>query len=165
MRTFLCALFPAIALAYIAFNKTNACVQPKKVANAKTIFPEPVHPLSYPPDSWSWFLQHLPAENKPIVDYRGNQIEDQDKHFAILTFDVGNTDLQQCADALIRLRSEYLYSQKKYTEIGFHFNSGIFYSWTDYCKGIRPVFRNRQQVLVNTQTASDMSHASLRKWL
>jgi hypothetical protein len=124
-----------------------------------------IHSLSYPPDSWPSFLQHLPTENKPIVDYKGNQIEDQEKHFAILTYDVGSADLQQCADALIRLRSEYLFSQKKYAQIGFHFNSGIYYRWTDYLKGIRPVFKNRQQVLAQTNAASDISHTSLRKWL
>lgn len=65
----------------------------------------------------------------------------------------------------MRLRSEYLFSQKKYTEIVFHLNSGIFYTWMDYCKGLRPAFRNRQQELVKTNDGSEISHASLRKWL
>lgn len=165
MRTFLCVLFSALALAYISFKKTNDLLQPKIVQIHKTALHQPVRPLPYPPGSWSWFLRHLPAENKPIVDYKGNQIENQEKRFAILTYDVGNADLQQCADALIRLRSEYLFGQKKYKEIGFHLNSGIFYSWTDYCNGLRPIFRNRKQVLAKTNAVTDISHTSLRKWL
>jgi len=150
MRLFIFILIPSISLAFLSNRQTNS---------------HPPHPLSYPPDSWQSFLQHLPTENKPIVDYRGNLIGDQEKHFAILTFDVGSSDLQQCADALIRLRSEYLYSQKKYAQIGFHFNSGIYYSLTDYLKGIRPVFKNRQQILAQTDRVSELSHISLIKWL
>jgi hypothetical protein len=122
-------------------------------------------PLNYPPESWPYFLQHLPAEHKPIVDYKGNLIENQEKHFAVLNFDIGNADLQQCADALMRIRAEYLFSKKKYSEIGFHFNYGIFYSWTDYLKGIRPILKDRKMILGQSAAASEVSHSSLRKYL
>lgn len=155
----------SISLAFISYKKTNRRLQPKTENTGKKVATKLVHPLSYPPDSWPSFLQHLPAENKPILDYKGNQIANQEKHFAILTYDVGTTDLQQCADALIRLRSEYLFSQKKYAQIGFHFNSGIYYRLTDYLSGIRPIFRKEQQIFAQTSAASELSHASLRKWL
>ena len=122
-------------------------------------------PLNYPPDSWPYFLQHLPAEHKPIVDYKGNLIGNQEKHFAVLSFDIGNADLQQCADALMRIRAEYLFSRMKYTEIGFHFNNGIFYSWTDYLNGLRPILKNRKIILGHAAAASVISHSSLRKYL
>ncbi len=156
MRLLIYVLVPAIALAFLSYKKTNSRQQPKTVKSRKTDTSQSARPLSYPPDSWPWFLQHLPTENKPILDYKGNQIDNQEKHFAILTYDVGSSDLQQCADALIRLRSEYLFSQKKYAQIGFHFNSGIYYSLADYLKGIRPIFIKRQQILAQTNKASDL---------
>ncbi len=122
-------------------------------------------PLVYPQNSWQYFLQHLPAEIGPILDFRGNPIDNQEKHYAILTFDVGRSDLQQCADALMRLRAEYLFSQKAFDRIGFHFNAGINYSFSDYLKGLRPVFRGRNQILSLTNMPSELSHASLRKYL
>jgi hypothetical protein len=124
-----------------------------------------LQPLSYPPDSWPFFLQHLPSADKPILDFTGKPIDNQEKHFRILTYDVGTSDLQQCADALMRVRTEYLFSRKKYDQIGFHFNSGIYFSYADYLKGIRPVFRGNHQVLLQTTPPAEIQHGSLRKYL
>jgi hypothetical protein len=165
MRILLFFLVPSMAMVFILSGRANSHNYPKIYKHAVGILPKPLRPLSYLPGSWTWFLQHLPTEDKPILDYRGNEIDNQEKHIAVLTYDVGSSDLQQCADALIRLRSEYLFIQKKYAQIGFHFNSGIYYRWTDYLKGIRPVFNGHQQVLAQTNAAVEQSHGSLRKWL
>jgi Domain of unknown function (4846) len=132
MRALIYILIPALTLISLSSKKINRHQQPKTGKVCKTDTSQAIRHVSYPPDSWPFFLQHLPTENKPIVDYKGNQIGNQEKHFAILTYDVGSSDLQQCADALMRMRSEYLFSQKKYAQIGFHLNSGIYYRWTDY---------------------------------
>lgn len=118
----------------------------------------------YDSNTWQYFLQHLPVIDKPIVDYKGNAIAYQQKHFGIIPYDVGTSDLQQCADALIRLRAEYLFQQKRYNEIGFHFVSGDYYSWRDYCKGLRPVPKGNGIKFINT-ASSEKTHESLRRYL
>ena len=120
--------------------------------------------VHYPPDSWQYFLQHLPIKEGPILDYQGNEISFQDKHVALINYDIGTTDLQQCADALMRLRAEYLFNQRRFSEIGFHFTSGDYYSWEEYCKGRRPRVRGNKVHLVTT-IPSAKTHESLRKYL
>jgi hypothetical protein len=118
----------------------------------------------YPKNSWQYFLQHLPTKNAPIIDYTGKPISNQAKHFAVIDYDVGTSDLQQCADALIRLRSEYLFAQKRYDEIGYHFCNGTYYSWNMYCKGLRPSF-NKNITHWTTVSSSEKTYTSLRKYL
>jgi hypothetical protein len=124
----------------------------------------PVTSKKHDVNSWQYFLQHLPVVDKPVVDYSGKPVNYQQKHAGIIPYDVGTTDLQQCADALIRLRAEYLFQQKRYDEIGFHFVSGDYYTWNDYCKGIRPVVKGRAVQFITT-TPSSKTHESLRRYL
>ena len=118
------------------------------------------------PNSFSEFLQNLPLApaGSPILDYAGNQISNQSEHIAIINYDVGTKDLQQCADATIRLRAEYLFQQKRFDEIGFHFTSGDYFSWTDYANGTRPIISGNSVSFSETANEDD-SYASFRKYL
>lgn len=114
--------------------------------------------------SWLYFLQNLPMKGGPILDYKGNVIANQQKHSAIINYDVGNKDLQQCADALMRLRAEYLFQQQRYHEIGFHFVNGIWYTWDQYCEGLK-VIPSGNDIKLARSSPSPYTHESLRKYL
>ena len=119
-----------------------------------------------PKDPWQNYLQNLkllPGKSE-ILDYTGNPIADQDSHVAIIDLDVGTKDLQQCADAIIRIRAEYLYKNKKYEDINFHFTSGDLYKWTDHAKGIRPVV-NGNQVRFVKRKPEDNSYSNFKNYL
>ena len=119
---------------------------------------------AFPPGSWQHFLQHLPVKDGPVLDYRGAPVGDQSKAFAIVDYDIGQGDLQQCADALMRLRAEFLYGNGRQDEIGFHFTSGHFYSWKDYRAGKRPVVRG-STVQFSQGSACTGSYQDLRRYL
>jgi len=75
--------------------------------------------------SFGFWLRNvkLKTENNKLHLYDGSLKYSQNLHYAILKFDVGKRDLQQCADAVMRLRAEYLYAQKDYKNIHFNFLS------------------------------------------
>ena len=118
------------------------------------------------PNSFAEFLQNLPLKeaDSPVLDYTGTPISNQEEHVAIINYDVGTKDLQQCADATIRIRAEYLFQQKRFDEIGFHFTSGDYFSWTDYANGTRPIISGNSVSFSQTANEDD-SYASFRKYL
>lgn len=90
-----------------------------------------------PTNSFAYYLQNLELnEDNTVYFFDKTPKPNQNLHYAVIKIDVGNKDLQQCADAVIRLRAEYLYAQKKYDSIYFNFlsdNKPRFYK--DYAAG------------------------------
>jgi hypothetical protein len=64
------------------------------------------------PESWATWLRGLPLKpaGSPVLTYTGVPKWRQDVHVAVIDIDVGSRDLQQCADAIMRLRGEWLFS-------------------------------------------------------
>ena len=113
--------------------------------------------------SWQYFLQHLPVKKGVVVDYKGDAVANQLKQDGIIQFDVGTSDLQQCADALMRIRAEYLFGQKRYNEIAFHFVDGTYYTYEAYCKGMR-IVPGKKISFIPLDPCSK-THETLRKYL
>ena len=76
----------------------------------------------------AWLRNFRLKEDKVVYLYNGNRKINQRAQFAVLDISTGNKDLQQCADAVMRLRAEYLYKLKRYGAITFLDNNGTRYS-------------------------------------
>lgn len=118
------------------------------------------------PGSFGDWLRRLPLKNgrPPVFLFDKREKTNQRAHFAVMDMDVGTRDLQQCADAVIRLRAEYLYSQKQFGKIRFNFTSGdaaYFRNWID---GFRPIVRGNS-VRWNRTARRDSSYANFRQYL
>ena len=59
-----------------------------------------------------------------------------------------------CADALIRIRSEYLWDHDRKDEIGFNFTSGHYCSWKKYAEGYRPKISGNKVSFHKTASAN-----------
>jgi len=117
-------------------------------------------------DSFAEWLRGLPlkAGCPPVYLYNGKKKGNQSVHAAVFDIDVGKQDLQQCVDAVIRLRAEYLYQRKEYAKIHFNFTSGDRASFTKWAAGCRAVVRGNR-VSWKKSAAADSSYRSFRKYL
>jgi hypothetical protein len=83
--------------------------------------------------------------DKVVYLYNGKLKPNQSAQYAVIDIPVGNKDLQQCADAVMRLRAEYLYAEGKYADIAFMDYSNKWYKWTGTDN--RPAFDNYLQTV------------------
>jgi len=90
-------------------------------------------------NSFGYYLQNYPLKEhgKKVHLFNGDLKNRQDVHIAIFDISVGKRDLQQCADATMRLRADYLYEQEKYDSIRFNFTNGFDAKYSKWRNGQR----------------------------
>ena len=116
--------------------------------------------------SFADWLRHLPLKPRgaPVRLHDGRLKRGQNNHAAVTDLDIGKRDLQQCADAVMRLRAEYLYSLGRYRAIAFNFTSGDRAAFARWAGGWRPRIRGRDVRWVRTgRTGTD--HRNFRNYL
>lgn len=115
--------------------------QTKNVLKNRFPAPEGYTMARYPSSSFSSYLQNLLLQpvGTPIKYYDGSTREIDNQHIAVINNPIGNQNLHQCADAIMRLRAEYLWSQRKYNEIKFNFVNGFEAQYSRWIKGERIV--------------------------
>jgi len=124
--------------------------------------PDGYKQMDVAPDSFSDWLQHLPLKpaGTPTRTYSGAIAQTNLYTAAVVDISVGNTDLQQCADAVMRLRGEYLYHHKRYNDISFNFVSGFKCDYIHYAHGYR--YQHDKWVL---KAGTDYSYPTFLKYM
>lgn len=89
-----------------------------------------------------------------IINYDDSEYFWQGGHVGVLDIPVPKNGLQQCADALIRIRSEFLWDNNRKDEIGFKFTSGHYCSWIKYAEGYRPKINGNKVTFHKTKLAN-----------
>lgn len=112
------------------------------------------------------YLRNLPLhkDGKEVLLYDGTLKNRQNVHAAVIKIDVGDRNLQQCADAIIRLRAEYLYSIKQYSDIHFLFTNGFNASFEKWQEGYRIAVIGNDVNWVK-DSSCDYSYTSFSKYL
>lgn len=116
--------------------------------------------------SFAAWLRGLPlkAGAPQVLLFDGRPKGNQEAHVAVLDLDVGKRDLQQCADAAIRLRAEYLYSRGETDRVTFHFTSGDEASFRRWSEGYRPKVQG-SRVEWSKSASKDSSYRAFRSYL
>lgn len=106
-----------------------------------TRFPPPAgfERLPAEPGTFAAYLRRLPLkpEGSPVHLFDGREKGRQDVHAAVIDMDTGDRDLQQCADAVMRLRAEFLFAEKRYRDIRFNFTNGFPAEYSKWREGQR----------------------------
>lgn len=141
------------AAAYLALSCTSSAVTREGSAPSPPVPPPPTgHTIAQrfeapagctrtplPDSAFGSYLRALPLkpEGAPVHLFDGSLKHRQDLHAAVVDLSVGTRDLQQCADAVMRLRAEHLFAQGRYDDITFNFTSGFRAEYARWAKGDR----------------------------
>lgn len=116
-------------------------------------------------NSFAEFLQNTSLKpHGTLVHYYSGEEKANKVAAAVLSYDVGNKDLQQCADAVMRLRAEYLYKTKQFDALHFNFTNGFNATYSKWRSGYRIAVKGNNVNWVKTTKESE-SYQSFREYL
>lgn len=116
-------------------------------------------------NSFAEFLQNTAL--KPagaLVHYFDGREKPNKVAATVLALDVGDKNLQQCADAVMRLRAEYLYKARQYQALHFNFTNGFDAKYEKWREGYRISVKGNTATWVKTAEEST-SYKSFRSYL
>ena len=118
------------------------------------------------PGSFAAWLRALPMKPKgaAVHLFDGRVKPRQDVHLAVIDIDTGKRDLQQCADAVMRLRAEYLRAVGRTRDIAFDFTGGGRVDYARWAEGFRPT-PAKGRVSWSRSAAPDASYSAFRRYM
>ena len=130
------------------------------------VLPSSYKRIEYPADGFQNFLRNFPLKKygTHVKLFDGSLKYRQDVYCSVLDIDTGKKDLQQCADAVMRLRAEYLYKTGQFEKIHFNFSNGFRADYIKWKLGYRIRIRSNRAAWVKT-AEPDSSRKSFREYL
>ncbi|MEC5145534.1 DUF4846 domain-containing protein [Chitinophaga sp. 212800010-3] len=146
-------------LVYVLLNGLcfHLAAQPRTIASIP--LPPGFKRVEQPAGSFGAWLRSRPLKkDNTVYLYDGRLKRNQTAQYAVMDISVGKKDLQQCADAVIRLRAEYLYDSGAYDKIAFHATDGSLMDYRSWMQGYR--FRLKGQHLAKVKAATPCSNSA-----
>lgn len=117
--------------------------------------------------SFGHFLRHLPLApaTAPVLTHDGKVLRPpgHGNVAAVVAIDIGTADLQQCADSIIRMHAEWLWSKGR-RDISYRSASGLSLPWSRWAAGERVVIEGKGIAWARGGKA-DGSHGAFRRYL
>jgi hypothetical protein len=116
--------------------------------------------------TFAYYLRSLPLKKhlSKVMLYNGTPKTNQSAHEAVVDLKIGNKNLQQCADAVIRLKAEYLFAQQEYAKIHFNFTNGFECRYDKWMEGYRVAISGNKTSWVKTKN-HDLTYATFWAYL
>jgi hypothetical protein len=163
MAVILCAALPQASQATDAYRWRSVPISPGETLAARVPPPAGFWRKPEPAGSFADWLRGLPMKDAAArVHYFDGRPKPIDVHAAVVDIDVGKRDLQQCADAIMRLRAEWQLGTRRRQDIGFDFTGGGRVEYLRWAEGGRPSPDGRTWRIGQ---ARDESYAGFRKYM
>lgn len=116
--------------------------------------------------SFANYLRKLPLKDSDadVLYYNGKTKVNFDVYEAVVDMDIGTRDLQQCADAIMRLRGEYLFQQEDFENIHFNLTNGFRVDYSKWMQGNR-VAVNGNETHWEKKSQTGNTYQSFRKYM
>lgn len=118
--------------------------------------------------SFGAWLRTLPmaAEDTPVKTYKGQVIHEGDDQYlaGVVAIDVGNIDLQQSPDVVLRLHAEWLWSQGV-RDMTYRGATGLDMPFSRWIRGERIMAQGASVFWVVKAKPVEPDHGELRKYL
>lgn len=116
-------------------------------------------------DSFGSYLRNLSLKDfgEKVYHYDGKEKRNK-VYISVIDMDIGNRDLQQCADAVMRLRGEYLYNKEDYSKIHFNFTNGFNADYKKWMEGYRIIVEDNNVEWIKTGDY-DNSYETFREYM
>jgi len=145
----------------------NGLINPKGKVLAQRIRPPRNHQrLVTNESSFAHYLQSLPLkpDSAQVQFHHGGVKLNNGGYVAVVDLPIGKKDLHQCADAVMHLRADYLYHQKRYKDIHFNFTNGFQADYSQWRAGNRIRVQGNQVQWIEREVSST-SYDSFWKYL
>ncbi len=116
--------------------------------------------------TFAYYLRNLPLKSHEtrVKFYNGIIKPNFWVYEAVVDIDIGERNLQQCADAVMRLKAEYLYKSNQYDKIHFNFTNGFRVDYSEWMKGKRIVVEGNKTYWKDQASPSN-KYSSFRKYM
>lgn len=122
--------------------------------------------LEKPVGSLQGYLRkyEMKPDKSPVLLYDGGEKRNQEAHAAVFSMPLVKGDLQQCADSVIRMYGEYLWSAGAHDSIAFHLTNGFLMDYSSWKDGKRLNVEGNKVSWEKRETFDD-SYESFLKYL
>ncbi|MBL7783784.1 MAG: DUF4846 domain-containing protein [Saprospiraceae bacterium] len=167
-------LFPILMLLQACFQRTS----PETVASNVSVVaadstieqrfapPTGFQRMAIKPGAFAYYLRALPLKPavSPVLLFDGRKKSNTAAFTAVVDLPIGQKDLHQCADAVMRLRAEYFWQKRQFSQIHFNLTNGFKVDYERWRKGERVKVNGNKTEWTKTAAPSN-SYATFWQYL
>lgn len=164
-------IFFAFVFIFMIFGKIDTkasdFINPKgKTLEKRIKVPKGYKRVKEKKGSFGKFLRSYPMkkDGSDVLLYDGRKKGNQNAHVAIFKLPLENEDLQQCADAIMRVFGEFYYGRGEYSKINFGIGSKFRADFSIWSKG-RGIGISKKGVYWTASKRNDTSYKSFQSFM